>query len=354
MAATNPQISRALTARSARGFRLHRGDRRRSTRHLLTAFLGAAALTLTHLPAAMAQAWPSKPVRIVVGFPPGQATDVIARDVAKKLSESTGQNFFVENRPGAAGIIGSEIVKKADPDGYTLLMSSSGPLAVNPGLYANLPYHPLKDFAPVSITAIVPLFLVANPAFPPNNVQELLAYARPLPGRINYGSGGSGVTNHLAMEMFKADANLFLVHIPYKGGPPAVTDLIAGQISLMFETGPGVLPQVRAGKLKALAVGSAKRSIAMPALPTVAESGVPGFDGVAWVGLVAPAGTPKAVVDKLNAEVHKISAMPDIRERYIGLGAEPSAQTPEQFAAFIQTEMDKWGRVIKRSGARVD
>jgi tripartite-type tricarboxylate transporter receptor subunit TctC len=314
----------------------------------------ATTCLLVAAPVAAAQTWPAKPVRILVGFPPGQATDVIARDVARKMSESTGQNFFVENRPGAAGIIGSELAKKADPDGHTLLMSSSGPLSVNPGLYAKLPYDPLKDFAPVSMAAIVPLFLVANPGFAPSTVKELIAHAKANPGRINYASGGSGVTNHLVMEMFKADAGLFILHIPYRGGPPAVTDLIAGQVSLMFETGPGVLPHVRAGKLKALAVGSRNRSGALPALPTVAESGLPGFEGVAWVALVAPAGTPRAVIERLNAEMVRIAALPDIRERYAGLGAEASASTPEELGRFTAAEIEKWGKVIRRSGAKVD
>lgn len=322
----------------------------------LPALAGAMALGLALLAPtfASAQTWPAKPVRVLVGFPPGQATDVIARDVARKLGESTGQNFFVENRPGAAGIIGSEMAKKADPDGYTLLMSSSGPLSVNPGLYAKLPYDPLKDFAPVSMAAIVPLFLVANPAFAPNTVKELIAYAKARPGQINYASGGSGVTNHLVMEMFKADAGVFVLHIPYRGGPPAVTDLIAGQVSLMFETGPGVIPHVRAGKLKALAVGSRNRSQALPTLPTVAESGLPGFEGVAWVALVAPTGTPRAVIDRLNAEMVKIAAMPDIRERYAGLGADATASTPEQLGTFTASEIEKWRKVIQRSGAKVD
>jgi len=298
--------------------------------------------------------YPNKPVRMVVGFPPGQATDIVARAVAQKLTESLGQSVFVDNRPGAAGIIGTEVAIKAGGDGYTLLMSSSGPLAVNPGLYAKLPYDPLRDLAPITLVASVPLFLVAHPSLPANNVPELIALAKQRPGEINYASGGSGVTNHLVMEMFKSAAGVNLVHVPYKGGPPALTDLIAGQVSVMFETGPGALPHVRSGKLKALATGGARRSVAMPELATVAEQGIAGFDGVAWIGFVAPAGTPRAIVDRLNEETVKILALPDVRERFVSQGAEPVGNSPGEFAAYIKAEIAKWGKVIRESGAKVD
>ena len=298
--------------------------------------------------------YPNKPVRMVVGFPPGQATDIVARAVAQKLTESLGQSVFVDNRPGAAGIIGTEVAIKAGGDGYTLLMSSSGPLAVNPGLYAKLPYDPLRDLAPITLVASVPLFLVAHPSLPANNVPELIALAKQRPGEINYASGGSGVTNHLVMEMFKSAAGVNLVHVPYKGGPPALTDLIAGQVSVMFETGPGALPHVRSGKLKALATGGARRSMAMPKLATVAEQGIAGFDGVAWIGFVAPAGTPRAIVDRLNEETVKILALPDVRERFVSQGAEPVGNSPGEFAAYIKAEIAKWGKVIRESGAKVD
>ena len=305
--------------------------------------------------AAFAQgAYPSKPVRMVVGFPPGQATDIVARAVAQKLTESLGQSVYVDNRPGAAGIIGTEVAIKAGGDGYTLLMSSSGPLAVNPGLYSKLPYDPVKDLAPITVIATVPLFLVAHPSLAANNVQELIALAKQRPGQINYASGGSGVTNHLVMEMFKSAAGIDLVHVPYKGGPPALTDLMAGQVSVMFETGPGALPHVRSGKLKALAAGSLKRSAAMPELATVAEQGIPGFDGVAWIAFAAPAGTPKPIVDRLHAETVKILALPEIRERLVSLGTEPVGNTPEEFSAYLRSEIAKWGKVVKESGAKVD
>jgi tripartite-type tricarboxylate transporter receptor subunit TctC len=314
----------------------------------------AVALAGACAAASAQSAYPSKPVRMIVGFPPGQATDIVARAVAQKLTDSFGQSVFVDNRPGAAGIIGTEVAIKAGGDGYTLLMSSSGPLAVNPGLYAKLPYDPLRDLAPITLVASVPLFLVAHPSLPANNVPELIALAKQRPGQINYASGGSGVTNHLVMEMFKSAAGVDLVHVPYKGGPPALTDLIAGQVSVMFETGPGALPHVRSGKLKALATGGIRRSVAMPELATVAEQGIAGFDGVAWIGFVAPAGTSRPIVDRLHAETVKILALPDVRERFVSQGAEPVGNSPDEFGAYIKAEIAKWGKVIRESGAKVD
>ena len=314
----------------------------------------AVALAGAYAAASAQSTYPSKPVRMIVGFPPGQATDIVARAVAQRLTDSLGQSVFVDNRPGAAGIIGTEVAIKAGGDGYTLLMSSSGPLAVNPGLYAKLPYDPLRDLAPITLVASVPLFLVAHPSLPANNVPELIALAKQRPGQINYASGGSGVTNHLVMEMFKSAAGVDLVHVPYKGGPPALTDLIAGQVSVMFETGPGALPHVRSGKLKALATGGIRRSVAMPELATVAEQGIAGFDGVAWIGFVAPAGTPRPIVDRLHAETVKILALPDVRERFVSQGAEPVGNSPDEFGAYIKAEIAKWGKVIRESGAKVD
>jgi tripartite-type tricarboxylate transporter receptor subunit TctC len=317
----------------------------------------AASFLLAAAPAlALAQApYPNHAVKIVLGFPPGQATDTIARLIGQKLAEALGQPFVVENKPGAAGIIGTDFVAKSPPDGYTLVMGSSGPLAVNPGLYgAKLPYDPVRDFAPITVAASVPLFIVAHPSFPPNNVKELIAHAKANPGKINYASGGSGVTNHLAMEMFKSIAGVDLMHVPYTGGPPALSALIAGDVSVMFETGPGALPHVKAGRLKAIAVGALKRSTGAPEVPTVAESGLPGFEAVAWIAISAPAGTPKPIITKLNAEIVKALQLPDIRERFLTLGAEPVGNTPEEFAAYLKAEIAKWGKVIKESGARVD
>ena len=318
--------------------------------------IASAATVMLALPL---QAWPqagypSRTVRILVGFPPGQATDVVARAIAQKLTETMGQQFIVDNRAGAAGIIGSEQAAKATPDGYTLLMSSSGPLAVNPGLYSKLPYDPVKDFAPITVATTVPLFIVANPGFPPNTVNEFVTFAKANQGRISYASGGNGVTNHLAMELFKSTAEINLVHVPYKGGPPALTDLIAGQVAVMFETGPGALPHVRSGKLKGIAVGSLRRSSAAPELPTVAEAGFPGFEAVAWIALVAPAGTPPPIIARLHAEIVKMLNLPETKERFIALGAEPVGNKPEEFALYLKSEIAKWGKVVRDSGAKVD
>jgi tripartite-type tricarboxylate transporter receptor subunit TctC len=317
--------------------------------------MSAAALVLLLPLQVWSQAgYPNRTVRILVGFPPGQATDVVARAIAQRLTETMGQQFIVDNRPGAAGIIGSEQAAKATPDGYTLLMSSSGPLAVNPGLYSKLPYDPVKDFAPITVATTVPLFLVANPGFAPNTVKELVTAAKAAPGKISYASGGNGVTNHLAMELFKSTADINMVHVPYKGGPPALTDLIAGQVTVMFETGPGALPHVRSGKLKGIAVGGLRRSSAAPELPTVAESGFPGFEAVAWIAMAAPAGTPPQIISRLNAEIVNMLNLPETRERFIALGAEPVGNKPEEFAAYLKSEIAKWGKVVRESGAKVD
>lgn len=322
----------------------------------LTQAIAASTLLLALPMQALAQAaYPNRPVKILLGFPPGQATDTVARAIGQKLGELYNQPFVVENRPGAAGIIGTDLVAKAPADGYTLLMCSSGVMAVNPGLYGvKLPYDPVKDFAPITVAVAVPLFLVANTSFPPNTVKELIAYAKANPGKVNFGSGGNGVTNHLAMELLRSTAGLDMVHVPYKGGPPALTGLIGGEVQVMFETGPGALPFVKNGKLKAIAVGSAKRSSAAPEVPTVAESGLPGFEGVAWICMVAPAGTPQPIINKLHADVVKVLAMPDIRERFSALGAEPVGNTPEEFSAYLKAEIAKWGKVVKDSGAKVD
>jgi tripartite-type tricarboxylate transporter receptor subunit TctC len=314
---------------------------------LLAAVLAAAASN------SMAQAWPNHPVKILVGFPAGQATDVLARMAAQRLTEATGQSFYVENRPGASGNIAFEMVARATPDGYTLLMGSSGTAAINPALY-KLPYDMIRDFAPVIMMANIPELLLVNNAMPVKTVRELIAYAKARPGKIDYASGGSGLTNHLMMEMFKSATGLRLVHIPYKGGPPALTDLIAGQVSVMFETTTGSLAHVRAGKLRALAVSTAKRSAAAPELPTLAESGVAGFDAAAWIAMLAPAATPKDIVARINAEINKGLASTDMREKLLGLGADQVGGTPEEFGATLKTELASWARVVKESGARID
>ncbi len=298
--------------------------------------------------------YPNKPVKVLTGFPAGQATDVLGREVAAKLAEQLGQQFFVDNKPGAAGIIATQAAMSAPADGYTLLLSSSGPLAVNPGLYSKLPYDPTRDFVPVAGIALVPLVLVTNPGFDAKSIKELVAMARSKPGKINYASGGNGVTNHLVMEMFRSAADVNITHVPYKGGPPALTDLMGGQVDVMFETTVATLPFVKQGKLRALAVSSSRRSSAAPELPTVAELGYPGFSGVPWVAIMAPANTPAPIVSKLNAEINKALASKTVRDNFLAQGAEPMPMSPEELGAFIKSEIGKWTKVVKDSGAKVE
>ncbi len=304
---------------------------------------------------AWAQAgYPNRPVKVIVAFPPGQATDQAARAIAQKLSDNLGQQFFVENRPGAASIIGSEAAAKSPNDGYTLFMGSSGSLAVNPGMYSKLPYDSVRDFTPISLALKVPFFVVVHPSVPAGSVKELVGYLKANPGKLNFGSAGNGASNHLSAELFKSVAGVDIVHVPYKGSPPAVTDLLAGQIGLMFETGPLIMPHVKSGRLKVLAVGSAQRSLAAPDLVTVAESGYPGFETVGWAGLLAPAGTPKEIVAKLNAEVVRILSQREVTDRFVTLGAELLSSSAEDFGAYIRSETAKWGKVIRDSGAKSD
>lgn len=313
----------------------------------------AAALCVTGQAWSQA-AYPNRPVKIIVAFPPGQATDQAARAIAQKLSESLGQQFFVENKPGAASIIGSEAAAKSPNDGYTLFMGSSGSLAVNPAMYAKLPYDPIRDFTPISLGLKVPFFLVVNPSVPGATVKELVAYLKANPGKVNFGSAGNGASNHLSTELFKSVTGVAIVHVPYKGSPPAVTDLLAGQIGLMFETGPLIMPHVKSGRLKAIAVGSAQRSLAAPDLVTIAESGYPGFETVGWAGLLAPTGTPRDIVTRLNAEIVRILSQAEVTGRFVTLGAELVSSSPEDFGAYIKSETAKWGKVVRDSGAKAD
>ena len=303
---------------------------------------------------AWAQSYPTKPVRILLGFPVGQATDILARIVAQRLSTQHGQQFYVDNRPGAAGIIATEMAAKAEPDGYTLLASSSGPLAVNPGLYAKLPYDVPRDFVMLAGLGIVPYAVVVNPASPIKDIKGLVEYARANPGKLNYASGGSGVTNHLVTEMFKATAGIDMQHVPYKGGPAALTDLVGGQVDVMFETMVATLPLVKSGKLRAIAVSSANRAAAAPELPTISESGYPGFTGVPWVAMAAPIKTPRAIVASLNADINRILASPQVRDSFIASGSEPMVMNLAELDAFVKAETQKWGRAVKASGAKVD
>jgi len=317
-------------------------------------FTFAMACAVVALPAA-AQPYPAKPIRFVVPFPPGGPLDIMGRGIAQKLQEAWGQPVVVDNRPGAGGGIGADLVAKSPGDGYTLLMGAVSTHAINPSLYAKIPYDPQKDFAPVALVAQVPNILVVNPALPVQSVQELIAYARAKPGALSFGSGSTGSTGHLAGELFKTEARVDMVHIPYKGGAPAMQDLLAGQTQLMFDNLANALPQVKAGKLRALAVTTSKRAPAVPDLPTVAESGLPGFDLTTWFGVFVPAGTPRETVAKLNAEIVKALASKELAERLATMGAAPpESNTPERFAAFVRAEAAKYAQVVKSSGARVD
>jgi tripartite-type tricarboxylate transporter receptor subunit TctC len=300
-----------------------------------------------------AQSYPSKPIKIVVPYPPGGFNDTLGRTLAAKFSEAWGQPAIVENKPGGNTLIGSDYVAKAPADGYTLLIVAF-PFAVTPSLIKNMPYDTVKDFAPVILAASSPNLLVVNPQLPVKSVAELIALAKSKPGSLSYASTGNGSSNHISMELFKSLAGVDIVHIPYKGSAPAVTDLLGGQVMLMFDNVPNVLPQVKAGKLRALAASGAKRTALAPDIPTVAEAGVPGYELTVWFGLVAPAGTPREVIQKLNAEVTKILAMPDVRERFLAQGVEPLGSTPEEFGAHIKSQMARWATVVHDAGVKAE
>lgn len=309
----------------------------------------AAALLST---AAFAQTYPAKTVRIVVGYPPGGPTDVIARTVAQKLTIALGQQVIVDNRPGASGMIGAEQVVKAAPDGYTLL---TVPItyAVTPSVYPKMPYDAEKDLAPVALVASSPFILVVHPTLPVKTVKELIALAKSRPGQINYASASTGGMPHLAGELFNMMTGVKLTHIPYKGAAPATVDLLAGQVSLMFNNMLSAMPLVKANKLRAVAVTSLKRSAAIPELPTIAET-VKGFEASGWYGAFAPAATPKDIIAKLNAEINKLMRLPDVAQRLAGDGVEAASMTPAEFGAYLHSEIAKWGRVVQISGTKVD
>ena len=304
----------------------------------------AGAVSIVH-----AQTYPDKPIRIIVPYTPGGFNDTLARTVGQKLQEAWGQPVIVDNRPGGGTLIGTEMAAKAAPDGYTLYMVPFA-FAVNPSLYKKLPYDSLKDFAPITLAASTPNLLVVNPALPVNSVKELIALAKSKPGKLNYASTGNGSSNHLSMEKFKMMAGVDITHIPYKGSGPAVTDLMGGQVDLMFDNIPNVLPHVKTGKLKMIAVTSPKRSPHVPDVPTVSESGVPGYEVSVWFGIAAPGGTPKPIITKLNAEIVKILNMPDVKQKFAAQGVDVIGSTPEQFAAYIKEQMEEWGKVVKAAG----
>ena len=298
--------------------------------------------------------YPAKPIRWVVPFPAGGPLDIVARVIGRQLNDAWGQPVIIDNRAGAGGNIGADAVARAPADGYTIVMGALSTHAVNNSLYRKLPFDPVKDFAPVTMISEVPNILVLNPGVPAKSVKELIAYARANPGKLNFGSGSTGSAGHLAGELFKTMAGLDMTHVPYKGSAPAVTDLLAGQLQLMFDNLASALPNVKAGRLRALAVTTLKRSPFVPELPTIAESGLPGFDVSTWFGVMAPAATPKPIIGKLHDEIVRILFLPEVKERLAAMGAEPAGNTPEQFGAFIGSEIVKYAKVVKDSGARVD
>ena len=325
------------------------------------ALVGCAAVAITSVATnALAQApWPTKPVKIVVPFAPGGTTDILARAVAPELSKAFGQPFIVDNRAGAGGNVGADIVAKSPADGYTLLMGTVGTHGINKSLYSKLPYDPQKDFAPITLVAGVPNVMVMNAdkakAMGINNVPDFIQYAKTHPGQLNMASSGNGTSIHLAGELFKSMTGIFMTHIPYTGSGPAMMGMVSGTVDVMFDNLPSAMPQIKGGKLKAFAVTSAQRSAAMPELPTIEEAGkIKGFEASSWFGLLAPAGTPPEVVLKLQQETARALNSPAIKEKLLAQGAIPSGNTPQEFARFIDAEIGKWAPVVKASGARVD
>ena len=314
-----------------------------------TAVAAIVASIVTVSGSACAQEYPSRPIRLVVPWPAGGVTDVVARIVGERLGQTIGKPVVVDNKAGASGFIGTEMVAKAPPDGYTLLLVTSSTHAASPALFRKIPYDPLKDFATISQVTLAPTILVVPPSLPANTVADLVTLAKAKPGQINYASYGSGSTAHLAAELFLQATGTSMTHIPYKGAAPAVADLMGGQVSVFFDSIPSSLPHVRSGKLKALAVTGPQRTPAAPDIPTVAET-YPGFEVTVWQGFQAPAGTPRAIIDKLNANIVKVMAMQDVREKLMNLGADPVSSTPEQFAQHIAREKQKWADVVKRAG----
>jgi tripartite-type tricarboxylate transporter receptor subunit TctC len=316
--------------------------------------LALTQLFFMHAPVAAQGAYPNKSVKLIVPFPPGGGNDVIGRVIAQKLSDRWGQTVVVDNRAGANGIVGLQALTQSAPDGYTLAVGAAGPLAVNPSLYARLPYDPIKDFAPITNMVNYPLLLVTHPSVPVKNVRELVALAKAKPDQLSYASPGSGNSGHLAGELFNSMAGVQTVHIPYKGQGPALTDLLSGQVSMLYSSIPSVIQQVKSGQLRALAVGSAKRLPSLPDIPTLAESGVPGYEAYSWVGLVAPAHTPADIVKKIHRDVSDILKDKEVAEKLNQQGALPVGDTPEEFGLYIKNEIAKWGKVVRDANIKAD
>ncbi|MGT2455557.1 Bug family tripartite tricarboxylate transporter substrate binding protein [Cupriavidus basilensis] len=323
-------------------------NRRLFVRLLATLTLGVATF------GAHAEDYPKKPVRFVVPYPPGGASDVTARLIAEKLTESYGQPFIVENRPGANGIIATEAVAKAAPDGYTILMGNVGPNAINAGLYRKLPFDPIKSFVPVTLTTTVPLVLLVNPSSPVKTTQDLIARAKADPGSVKFASGGPGSATHLTAELFKEMAGIDIVHVPYKGDVPAMTDLMGGHVTMAFATSIAAAPNIASGRLRVLGTASKNRPKSLAQYPTIAEVGLKGFESVSWGGVLAPAGTPDPVIASLHAHIVKVLAMPEVRDKLANLGVDVVGSTPEEFVAYLRAEIQKWTGVIKEAGVTVE
>lgn len=314
----------------------------------------AMAGVLSCTPALADDNWPTQPIRWVVPYPAGGGTDVVARTLAQAITPALGKQVVIDNRPGAATIVGADAVSHSRPDGHTLLTADTATLAANPSLYKKLPYDPARDFVHVGMIARFPLILVANPNFPARTLKEAVDYARQHPGKVNYASPGPGSPHHLAMELFMEQAGIRMVHVPYKGAAPAVQDLLAGQVDVMFLDLAAGQQNVLGGKLRALGAATPKRLAALPQVPTIAEGGIAGFEAYAWQGVVAPAGTPKSVVARLNGELVKALKTPDVQKRFEGIGVEPVSSTPEEFAQYARAEAERWGKLIKAKGITVD
>lgn len=312
-----------------------------------------AAFAACALPAAAAQ-WPDKPIRVILSVPAGATPDVTARLVFPGLSQQLGVSLVADNRAGGGGVIGAEIASKSAPDGYTLFISSPGALTILPHLRKGLPYDTLRDFQPVSLISVGPFVLMAHPSVPAKNIQELIALAKAQPGKLNYASAGNGVANHLAGELFKQMTGTDIVHVPYKGAPQAVTDVLAGHMQLMFNSIAPIVPHIKSGKVRVLGVASLQRSPQLPDVPTIHESGVPGFEAVNWFGLFAPAKTPRAIVSRVNAAVVGTIKSPEMQAKFLALGADPVGSSVEEFSAYVRRDMEKYARIVKVSGARID
>ncbi len=324
---------------------------------MLNKIAASSAVTLCLVLAAasaQSQTWPSKPIRFIVPFPPGAATDLLTRNIAPKLGEGLGQQVIVDNRLGAGGMIGVELAAKSPPDGYTLVLATVGPIAINPSLYAKMPYDPVKELAPVTLAGNIFNVLIVHPALPAQSVKALIALVRSRPGELNYGSSGAGAADHLSAELFQVMTKTKMVHIPYKGGPLAMVDLISGNLQLMFATVPTAIGLIKGGKVRPMAITNSKRFPLMPELPTVAEAGIPGFAVDNWCGIFATGGTPAATVARLNAELAKALAAPDVKKRLLDNGIDAVSNTPEQFAAYIRAETTKWASVVKDANVKLD